>query len=438
VRKLLSDGRGIREQTIPYKEDHLAVHAESGSGQKETRLKIRELESRLNHIMSDSDRVRIIRQIRDLKAVGTSAWQNAGPDSRILWTPDGAALPVGSEHEHTCARCGSHFSHESEETLCNEIHGEFYCDICYETAAEHTHGCPVCGEKWKHYGAPNCELEDLAQCFRHGQGNNPDAHGLENVAGMNHLKAQLYENVVAPLRNPEAFQSYGLGIPNGILLFGSPGCGKTHIARQLAEELGYFYQEVSPSDVGGTYIHETAQRTRELFEVAAKHAPSVLFIDEFEGLAPSRGGLRGDQVHTNEEVNELLKQIESCAKRRILLIAASNEPWKIDAAIQRTGRLDLKILVGPPDVRARTAMLRYHLHGRLVDPRIDVATLATTLVGYAASDLKFLVDQAARLAMKSHAQISTEHLWQAVKSVPASISSEDEERYERFKGRGAQ
>jgi transitional endoplasmic reticulum ATPase len=100
--------------------------------------------------------------------------------------------------------------------------------------------------------------------------------------------------------------------------------------------------------------------------------------------------------------------------------------------------LDLKILVGAPDIEARTAMLRFHLHDRLVDPRIDVATLAKTLVGYAASDLKFLVDQAARIAMRSHAQISTDHLWQAVKSVPASISSEDEERYERFGGRGAQ
>jgi ATPase family associated with various cellular activities (AAA) len=390
--------------------------------------------------MSDPDRVRVLRQIRDLKQLIPSAGQNAGPDSktRILWTPDGVDVPAGVEHEHMCALCGSRFTHDSEETFCNEINGKFYCDVCYETAAEHTHLYPLCGEKWKHYVAFNCELDDAAQCCRHDHGGNPNPRGLESVAGMISLKAQLYADVVAPLGNSEEFRVYRLEIPNGILLFGPPGCGKTFIARQLAEELGYFYREVSPSDVGGTYIHETALRTREIFEIAAKHAPSVLFIDEFEGLAPSRGGLRGDQVHTNEEVNELLKQIESCAQRKILLVAATNEPWRIDPAVQRSGRLDLKILVGPPDVEARAAMLRFHLHGRLVDPRIDVVTLAKTLVGYAASDLKFLVDQAARLAKKPRAPISTEHLWQAVKSVPASISGRDEERYERFGERGSQ
>ena len=397
---------------------------------------IRDLEARLNHIMSDAERGPLAQQHYDLQQ---RALADAGAvDKNPIWKPEELHPNKQAVHEHECSTCGKWFSHDSEETFCNEIRRKFYCDMCYETAAEHSHRCPVCGEQWNHYAAPDCDLQEVAQCFRHGQVADPGATGLGSVAGMFELKEQLFRDVVGPLRNPEEFREYKLGIPNGILLFGPPGCGKTYIARQLAEELGYVYQEVSPADVGRTYIHETALRTRELFDTAANHAPSVLFIDEFEGLAPSRAGLRRDQVHTNEEVNELLKQIESCAQRKILLIAASNEPWRIDPAIQRTGRLDLKILVGAPDIEARIAMLRFHLHGRPVDPRIDAATLAKTLVGYAASDLKFLVDQAARIAMRSHVVISTDHLWQAVKSVPASISSEDEERYEHFRGRGAQ
>jgi len=229
-----------------------------------------------------------------------------------------------------------------------------------------------------------------------------------------------------------------LTVPNGILLFGPPGCGKTYIARQLAEELGYFYQEVFPSEIGGTYIHQTALRIRDIFASAADRAPSVLFIDEFEGMVPSRAGLSSDNSHRAEEVNEFLKQIESCSAHCILLIAASNEPWRIDSAIQRTGRLDMKFLIGPPDLPARVAMLRFHLKGRPLDPGVDIPTLAERLVGYSASDLSFLVDQAARIALRSRSPISTHHLWKAMNSVPASITKADEERYESFSQRGTQ
>jgi hypothetical protein len=185
--------------------------------------------------------------------------------------------------------------------------------------------------------------------------------GLDNVAGMHILKELLVREVVEPIRNPEPYLRYGLSIPNGILLFGPPGCGKTYIARQLAEELGHFFLELIPSELASPYIHQSVIKIREVFSSAAEHAPSVLFIDEFEALVPSRAELGGHQQYKSEEVNEFLAHLNECAQKKIFVIAATNEPHKIDAAVRRTGRLDKLIYVGPPDEEARREMLLLHL-----------------------------------------------------------------------------
>src|SRR5262249_9654005 len=153
-------------------------------------------------------------------------------------------------------------------------------------------------------------------------------------------KQLLMQEVIEPLRNPETFKRYGLTVPNGMLLFGPPGCGKTYIAKQLAEELDYSFIEVIPSEVAGIYIHQSVLKIREIFESAEEKAPSIVFIDEFEAFVPSRAELGATQQHKSEEVNELLVQLSNCAERNIFLIAATNEPGKIDHAIRRTGRLD--------------------------------------------------------------------------------------------------
>lgn len=162
-------------------------------------------------------------------------------------------------------------------------------------------------------------------------------HGLEKVAGMLELKNLLWKDVIRPLRDPAPFKRYGLTIPNGILLFGPPGCGKTYIARQLAEELGFAFIELIPSEVASPYIHDSVLRIRAIFEKAEGEAPSVIFIDEFEALVPSRADLGGHQQYKSEEVNEFLAHLNSCADKKVLIVAATNEPQKIDAAILRTG-----------------------------------------------------------------------------------------------------
>lgn len=260
--------------------------------------------------------------------------------------------------------------------------------------------------------------------------------GLDKVAGMHALKELLRQEVVDPVRNPEPYRQYALSIPNGILLYGPPGCGKTYIARQLAQELGHYFVEVIPSELASPYIHQSVVRIRELFDSAAEHAPSVVFIDEFEALVPSREDLGGHQQYKSEEVNEFLAHLNGCSEKSIFVIAATNQPQKIDAAVRRTGRLDKLIYVGPPDEDARREMLAFHLRGRPVASDLAVDLLAETLGGYSASDLQFLVDEAARNALKRRLPISMESFVNAMERIQPSVTPEIEAQYQTMEQRG--
>jgi len=242
--------------------------------------------------------------------------------------------------------------------------------------------------------------------------------GLSQVVGMADLKRQLSHEIIGPFRNPDLYRRYRLSVPNGILFFGPPGCGKTYIARCLAEELGFFIQYCRPSDVASPYIHDTVSKIRALFTAAIGKAPSVLFIDEFEAFVPARSELGGFQQYKAEEVNEFLANLEGCAEREVLVVAATNEPWKIDQAVLRPGRFDKHILISPPDAEARAAMLAHYLAGRPVVKPVDRDGIAAVLDWYSAADIKFLADEAARMALAQSALISTETLLAAMGRVP--------------------
>ncbi|MBK8191356.1 MAG: ATP-binding protein [Vampirovibrionales bacterium] len=260
--------------------------------------------------------------------------------------------------------------------------------------------------------------------------------GLAKVAGMRELKDLLVQEVIKPINDPEPYKKYGLSIPNGILLFGPPGCGKTYIAKQLAEELGLYFVQIIPSEIASPYINQSILHIRDIFETAKERAPSILFIDEFEAMVPSRSELGGHQQHKAGEVNEFLSQLNECAAKNIFVIAATNEPEKIDSAIRRTGRLDKLIYVGPPDEEAREEMLKLHLKNRPTDETIDLAGLSKQLIGYSASDIRFLVDEAARLAMRTENPVSSEIMFQVMAKIPASITDEITTRYKSFTSRG--
>jgi AAA+ superfamily predicted ATPase len=268
------------------------------------------------------------------------------------------------------------------------------------------------------------------------QSSSKAGQGLDKVAGMHALKELLRRDVVAPVRNPEPYKRYGLSIPNGILLYGPPGCGKTYIARQLAEELGHYFVEIIPSELASPYIHQSVIKIRELFDAAAEQAPAVMFIDEFEALVPSRAELGGHQQYKSEEVNEFLAHLNSCSEKNIFVIAATNRPEKIDAAVRRTGRLDKLIYVGPPDEEARREMLALHLEGRPLAKDFDLETIARGLEFYSASDLRYLVDEAARDALMKRQDITNESFRTAMARGRPSITREIEVQYQSIEQRG--
>lgn len=254
--------------------------------------------------------------------------------------------------------------------------------------------------------------------------------GLDLVAGMHELKETLFQDIIRPLLEPELYAEYGVTPPNGMLLFGPPGCGKTYIAQKLAEEVRYHFIEVKPSTLASTYVHGTQEKINAMFKEAEEKAPTLIFIDEVDAILPSREG-RIDQ-HLAGEVNEFLAQMTDTASRGIFVVAATNRPEKIDPAILRTGRMDKVVYLSPPDVFAREEMFRLHLKKRPVDEALDFTELARRTDGYVSSDIKFLVNEASRIALKEREQISNLHFNLVLSKHQPSISREQVRSYERF------
>ncbi len=221
---------------------------------------------------------------------------------------------------------------------------------------------------------------------------------LEDVAGMEKVKERLQMAFLAPLKNPELMKFYGKSLRGGLLLYGPPGCGKTFIARATAGELGANFISVGLSDVLDMWLGNSEKNLHEIFERARRKAPCVLFFDELDAVGRKRSLVRYSGV--SSVVNQLLAEMDSVGNNNegVFILAATNHPWDVDVALRRPGRLDRMLLVLPPDVPARKAVLEYHLKNRPIE-NLDLSAIAKNTDGFSGADVAHLCESAAELAM---------------------------------------
>ncbi len=221
----------------------------------------------------------------------------------------------------------------------------------------------------------------------------------DDIGGMASTIDQLREMVELPLRYPELFERLGVEPPKGVLLHGPPGTGKTRLARAVANESDAQFFLINGPEIMGSAYGESEQRLREIFEEATKSAPSIVFIDEIDSIAPKRGQVSGEAE--KRLVAQLLTLMDGLeARANLVIIAATNRPEAIDEALRRPGRFDREIVVGVPDKRGRREILGIHTRGMPLGDKVDLNELARTTFGFVGADLAALTREAAIEAVR--------------------------------------
>ncbi len=270
----------------------------------------------------------------------------------------------------------------------------------------------------------------------------------KDIGGLDKAKQELIEAVVWPLDYPEVFDTLHTEPPKGILLFGPPGTGKTMLAKAVANESNANFISIKGPELLSKWVGESEKAVREIFRKARQSAPTIIFLDEMDSIAPTRGGSSDSHV-TERVVSQILTELDGLEElKEVVVLAATNRPDMIDQALLRPGRLDRLIYIQPPNEEAREKIFSIHLEGKPIVDDVDIKELAKNTSGYVGADIEVICREAVMLALrefiesgvepehlKESAQnivIKKEHFDAAIKKVKPAVSRATFEKFENM------
>jgi transitional endoplasmic reticulum ATPase len=257
-----------------------------------------------------------------------------------------------------------------------------------------------------------------------------------DIGGLENEKQDLIEVVEWPLKRPEAFTRIGIAPPRGVLIFGPPGCGKTMLAKAVATESEANFISVKGPELLSKWVGESEKAIREVFRKARTAAPTIIFFDEIDAIAPTRGRNSGDGHVTERVISQLLTEMDGLVSMKdIIVLAATNRPELIDPALKRAGRFDRFVYVRAPDATSRRQIFEIYMRDMPLDNDIDIDRLVADTENFTGGDIEALCREAGMRALREDLEIekvSWRHFEIALKNMTPSISKEIADRYDRM------
>ena len=257
----------------------------------------------------------------------------------------------------------------------------------------------------------------------------------EDIGGLSEVKQMLSETIEWPLKNPESFTRLGIRPPRGILLYGPPGTGKTLMAKAVANESKANFLSIKGPEVFSKWVGESEKAVRELFKKAKQAAPSIVFLDELDAIAPHRGMREGSHV-TETVVNQLLTSMDGLESMEgVVVIGATNRPDMIDPALMRAGRFDKLILIEVPDEKAREEIFKVHLKRTPLNKDVNLKELAQMTEWYVGADIETICREAVLSALRESmktTKVKQAHFMEALERIRPSVTKETIESYRKM------